>query len=76
MEPGTLLQIICLLHFFNLFTYGWAGSLVLRAGFLSSCSKLGFSSLWCTGFSLKWLLLLQSTGFTCTGFSSRSTWAQ
>ena len=23
MEPGTLLQIICLLHFFNLFIYLW-----------------------------------------------------
>ena len=28
----------------------------------SSCGEGGFSSLWCTGFSLRWLLLLQSTG--------------
>ena len=30
----------------------------------------------CTGFSLQWLLLLQSTGSRHTGFSSRGTWAQ
>ena len=34
----------------------------------------GYSSLWCMGFSLRWLLLLQSTGSRCTGFSSGS-WA-
>ena len=26
--------------------------------------------MWCTGFSLRWLLLLQSTGSRCAGFSS------
>ena len=36
----------------------------------------GYSSMWCTGFSLQWLLLLQSTGSRCTGFSSCSAWAQ
>ena len=30
----------------------------------------------CMGFSLQWLLLLQSTGFRCMGFSSCSTQAQ
>ena len=30
----------------------------------------GYSSLWCTGFSLRWLLLLWSTGSRRTGFSS------
>ena len=30
----------------------------------------GYSSLWCAGFSLQWLLLLWSTGFRRTGFSS------
>ena len=33
----------------------------------------GYSSLWCSGFSLWWLLLLQSTGSRCTGFSNCST---
>ena len=32
-----------------------------------------YSSLRCTGFSLRWLLLLQSTGSRHTGFSSCST---
>ena len=30
----------------------------------------GYSSLRCTGFSLRWLLLLRSTGSRCAGFSS------
>ena len=30
----------------------------------------GYSSLWCTGFSLRWLLLLESTGSRCANFSS------
>ena len=36
----------------------------------------GYSSLWCTGFSPRWLLLFWSTGSRCTGFSSCSTRAQ
>ena len=36
----------------------------------------GYSSLQCVGFSLRWLLLLWSTGSRRTGFSSCSTWAQ
>ena len=38
--------------FFNLFIFGCAGSVLLCMAFLS----------WCTGFSLRWFLLLQSTG--------------
>ena len=34
------------------------------------------SSLQCTGFSLRWLLLLQSMGSRCAVFSSCGTWAQ
>ena len=34
------------------------------------------SSLWCVGFSSRWLLLLQSTGSRRVGFSSCGTWAQ
>ena len=30
----------------------------------------GYSSLWCTGFSLRWLLSLRSTGSRHVGFSS------
>ena len=34
------------------------------------------SSLLCAGFSLRWLLLLRSTGSRCVGFSSCGSWAQ
>ena len=36
----------------------------------------GYPSLWCTGFSLWWLLLLQSMSSRCAGFSSCGTRAQ
>ena len=36
----------------------------------------GYSSLRCVGFSLRWLLWLQSTGSRRVGFSSCSAWAQ
>ena len=36
----------------------------------------GYSSLRCAGFSLRWLLLLQSTGSRRMGFSSCSTWSR
>ena len=36
----------------------------------------GYSLLRCADFSLRWLLLLQSTGYRSAGFSSCSTWAQ
>ena len=50
--------------FINLFIFGCIGSL-LCAG-----SERGYSSLRCAGFSLQWLLLLQSTGSRPVGFSS------
>ena len=43
---------------------------------LSLVAKRGGSSLRCMGFSLRWLLLLQSTGSRFAGFSSCGTWAQ
>ena len=36
----------------------------------SSCGEWGYSSLRCAGFSLRWLLLLRSTGSRHAGFSS------
>ena len=36
----------------------------------------GYSSLRCAGFSLRWLLLLRSTGSRRAGFSRCGTWAQ
>ena len=54
--------------------FGCIGS-SLHVGFLS-CSKRGYSSLRCMGFSLQWLLLLQSMGSRCAGFSSCGTQTQ
>ena len=62
---------------FYLFIYFW-----LRWVFTAACglslvaASRGCSLLWCTGFSLRWLLLLWSTGSRRTGFSSCGTWAQ
>ena len=42
----------------------------------SSCGEGVYSSLWCAGFSLQWLLLLWSTGSRHTGFSSCGMQAQ
>ena len=44
------------------FVAAWGLSLV--------AASRGYSSLRCTGFSLRWLLLLWSTGSRCAGFSS------
>ena len=62
--------------FIYLFIYfGCIGSLFLRRLSLVAASG-GYSSLRGMSFSLQWLLLLQSTGSRCTGFSSCSMWAQ
>ena len=52
--------------FFFLATFG----LRCCAWSFSSWGSQGYSSLWCAGFSLRWLLLLQSTGSRHMGFSS------
>ena len=46
--------------FIYLFIFGCVGSSLLRAGLSLVAASGGSSSLWCTGFSLRWLLLLQS----------------
>ena len=42
-------------------------------GLSLALASRGYSSLWCVGFSLWWLLLLQSMGSVCRGFSSCCT---
>ena len=54
--------------------FGCAGSSLLRVSVI--VVSAGYSSLWCTGFSLWWLLLLWSLGSQCPGFSNCSIWAQ
>ena len=64
---GLFLKLIYFwLHW--VFVAGHGLSLVVVSG--------GYSSLHCAGFSLQWLLLLQSTGSRRTGFSSCVTGAQ
>ena len=55
--------------FIYLFIFGCVGSLLLRGLSLVAASR-GYSSLWCAGFSLQWLLLLRSLGSRRVGFSS------
>ena len=58
--------------FKHVFFYLFLAALGLRccAWAFSSCGDGSYSSLWCTGFSLQWLFLLQSMGSRHAGFSS------
>ena len=65
--------------FFNLnvFVYFWLRWVFVAAHGLSLVAASGgYSWLRCAGFSLWWLLLLQSTGSRRPGFSSCGMWAQ
>ena len=69
------------LLFFNKFIYvficfGLRWAFVAARGLSLDAASGGYSSLWCAGFPLKWLLLLQSTGSRCAGLSSCGTQAQ
>ena len=63
--------------FIYLFIYFWPHWVFVaaRGPSLVAASK-GYSLLWCAGFSLRWLLLLQSMSSRHAGFSSCGTWAQ
>ena len=60
-----------------MFIYLFLAVLGLRccAWAFSSWASGGYSSLQCVGFSLRWLLLLRSTGSRHEGFSSCGSWA-
>ena len=73
--PGKPQHYILLKNLFHLFIFGCVGSSLPR-GLSQVAASGGYSSLWCAGFSLRWILLLRSTGSRCTGFSSCGTWAQ
>ena len=57
------------------YIYMYFGCVAVRGLSLVVASG-GYSSLQCVGFSLLWLLLLQSTGSRCMGFGSCGTQAQ
>ena len=66
-----------LINLFILFIYFWLRWVFVAARGLSLVGVSGgYSSLWCVGFSLQWLLLLWSTGSRCVGFSSCGSHAQ
>ena len=68
---------LCLIFYFILFIYFWLHWVFIAARGLSLvASNGGYSLLRCAGFSLQWLLLLQSMGCRLTGFSCCSTQAQ
>ena len=66
--------------FIYLFIFGCLGSSLLGVRCCTGLSLVvasgGYSSLWCVGFSLQYLLLLQSSGSRHAGFSSCGTQAQ
>ena len=60
----------------DLFIYFWLRWVFVAARGLSLvAASESYSSLRCVGFSLRWLLLLWSTGSRHVGFSSCGTWA-
>ena len=70
-------SFVCLFVLFCFcFCFGCVGSSLLCMGFSLVVASGGYSSLRCVGFSLQWLLLLQSMGSRRTGFSSCGAWAQ
>ena len=70
-----ILQNLTIRNCFSFFFFGCVGSSLLRPGFLV-VARGGYSSLQCKGFSLRWILLLQSMGSRRAGFGSCSTQAQ
>ena len=69
---------LCCFFFFsliNLFYFWLLWVFVAMRGLSQVAVSGGYSSLWCVGFSLQWLLLLQSTGSRRAGFSSCGSWA-
>ena len=64
-------------QFIYLFIYFWLRWVFVAARALSLVAATGgYSSLRCASFSLRWLLLLRSTGCRHAGFSSCGTRAQ
>ena len=65
------------LFLFLKFIYFWLHWVFIGSRGLSLAAvSRGYSSWRCMSFSLRWLLLLRSTGSRRTGFSSCGTWAQ
>ena len=63
-------------HFPGSLFFGLCWIFVAARGLPLVALSGGYSLLQCAGFSLRWLLLLRSTGSRHAGFSSCGTWAQ
>ena len=86
-QTEQLLMLFIFIVFFNFnyflffflrfnFIYFWLHWVFIAVRRLSIVAvNGGYSLLWCTGFSLRWLLLLQSTGSSRAGFGSCGSWA-
>ena len=76
MGGGGAIGFFFLIYLFY-FIYFWLHWVFTAVHGLSLvAARGGYSSLWYAGFSLRWLLLLQSTGSRRVGFSSCGMWAQ
>ena len=77
MQPPNIQQLLGILFFKIYLFYFWLHWVFIAARGLSLVAVSGgYCSLRSLGFSLQWLLLLQSTGSRRAGFSSCGTWAQ
>ena len=77
LQLGPSAAKIYIYSFIHSFIYLWLHWVLVAARGLSLVAASGgYSSLWCEGFSLLWLLLLWSKGSRGAGFSSCGTRAQ
>ena len=74
LNSPTIIFIFLKINYFIYFWLRWV--FVAAHGLSLVAASGGHSLLWCAGFSLRWLLLLQSTGSRHASFSSFSTRAQ
>ena len=72
---GFLLCFFSFFFFLILFIFWLLWVFVAVHGLSLVAASKGYSLLWCAGFSLPWLFLLQSTGSRPMGFSSCGTQA-
>ena len=75
----SLLCAMFLDHYFFFFKFVYFGLywvFVATHGLSLVAASRGYSLLRCVDFSLRWLLLLRSTGPRRAGFSSCGTWAR
>ena len=73
-EHGQIHRLNTFFYSFIYFWLRWVFIAVPRLSLLAASG--GYSLLWSAGFSLRWLILLQSMGSRRAGFSSCGSWAQ